>query len=134
MFAIVPTVRGRASNNLMRCPFRGIEMYRMLIVVPLTALLLSACIVVHADHGPGMVMAPALPALVELAQSPITINADITITTTITTGATQIQNLVLGRISLGVTTLKRPGTKATVMDGVGTKIMTAVIGDNLNAT
>jgi len=51
-----------------------------------------------------------------------------------TAGATQIQDLVLGWISLGVTTLKRSGSKAALMDGVETKIMTAVIGDNLNPT
>ena len=45
-------------------------MYRMLIVVPLTALLLSACVVAPADRGPGMVVAPALPVVVELGVEP----------------------------------------------------------------
>ena len=43
----------------------------MLIAALLTALVLSACIVVPADHGPpGMVVAPALPAVVELGPDP----------------------------------------------------------------
>lgn len=45
-------------------------MYKMLIVVPLTALLLSACIVAPARHGPGLVVAPALPLVVELGADP----------------------------------------------------------------
>jgi hypothetical protein len=46
-------------------------MLRMLIAALLAALLLSACIVVPADHGPpGMVVAPALPAIVELGPDP----------------------------------------------------------------
>lgn len=47
-------------------------MYRMLIIAPLTALLLSvsACVVTPADHGPGMVVAPALPLIVELDAEP----------------------------------------------------------------
>lgn len=46
-------------------------MFRMLIAALLTALVLSACIVVPADHGPpGMVVAPALPAVVELGPDP----------------------------------------------------------------
>ncbi|TAK40450.1 MAG: hypothetical protein EPO27_20940 [Betaproteobacteria bacterium] len=45
-------------------------MPRMLIVAPLTALLLSACVLVPADHGPGMVVAPALPLIVELGVEP----------------------------------------------------------------
>jgi len=49
-----------------------------------------------------------------------------------TAGATQSQDLVLGWISLGVTILKRPGSKAAVMAEVEAKIMTAVNGINLN--
>ncbi len=45
-------------------------MYRMLIVASLAALLLSACIVAPADRGPGMVVAPALPVVVELGAEP----------------------------------------------------------------
>ena len=45
-------------------------MYRMLIVVPLTALLLSACVVSPAPHDHGMVVAPALPVIVELDVEP----------------------------------------------------------------
>ncbi|KAF0164244.1 MAG: hypothetical protein FD157_2198 [Rhodocyclaceae bacterium] len=45
-------------------------MYRKLIVAPLAALLLSACVVAPAGHGPGMVVAPALPMIVELGTEP----------------------------------------------------------------
>jgi hypothetical protein len=45
-------------------------MIRTLIVAPLAALALSACVVVPARHGPGMVLAPALPAVVELGAEP----------------------------------------------------------------
>lgn len=45
-------------------------MLRMLIVTPLAALLLSACVVAPVGHGPGMVMAPALPLVVELDVEP----------------------------------------------------------------
>ena len=45
-------------------------MYRMLIVAPLTALILTACIVAPVDRGPGMVVAPALPLIVELGAEP----------------------------------------------------------------
>jgi hypothetical protein len=51
-----------------------------------------------------------------------------------TTGATQIQELVLGRISLGVTTLKRLGSKDALVDEGETKIMIAVMEDNLNTS
>jgi hypothetical protein len=59
---------------------------------------------------------------------------------TIAAGAIQIQDLVRGRISLGDTTLKRPGLKAAVttavetiiVTAVETGIVTAVIGDKLN--
>lgn len=45
-------------------------MYRKLIVAPLAALLLSACVVAPADHGHGMVMVPAMPVIVELGAEP----------------------------------------------------------------
>jgi hypothetical protein len=45
-------------------------MIRKLVVAPLAALVLSACVVVPARHGPGMVLAPALPAVVELGVEP----------------------------------------------------------------
>lgn len=45
-------------------------MNRMPIVAPLAALLVSACVVAPADHGPGMVIAPALPLIVELDVEP----------------------------------------------------------------
>ena len=45
-------------------------MYRMLIVATLAALLLNACVVVPAGHGSGMVVAPALPPIVELGVEP----------------------------------------------------------------
>lgn len=45
-------------------------MYRMLIVASLTALLLSACVVAPANRGPGMVVVPALPVIVELGAEP----------------------------------------------------------------
>ncbi|MGA7179568.1 MAG: hypothetical protein WBX11_08300 [Thiobacillaceae bacterium] len=45
-------------------------MYRMLVVAPLTALLLTACVVAPADRGGGLVVAPALPMVVELGVEP----------------------------------------------------------------
>lgn len=45
-------------------------MSRMLIVAPLAALLLSACVLVPTDQGPAMVVAPALPLIVELGVEP----------------------------------------------------------------
>lgn len=51
-----------------------------------------------------------------------------------TAGATQSQDLVLGWISLGVTILKRPGSRAAVMAKAEARIMTAVNGINLNLT
>jgi hypothetical protein len=45
-------------------------MYRMLIVAPLAALLLSACVVAPMGPGPGFVVAPALPLIVELGAEP----------------------------------------------------------------
>src|ERR1700675_2890932 len=44
-------------------------MYRMLIVA-LTALMLTACIVAPVEHGSGMVVVPALPLTVELGVEP----------------------------------------------------------------
>lgn len=45
-------------------------MYRMLMVAPLTALLLSACVVAPVGHRDGVVVAPALPLIVELDLEP----------------------------------------------------------------
>lgn len=45
-------------------------MYRMLIIAPLMALLLTACVVAPAHHGSGLVVAPALPLIVELGPEP----------------------------------------------------------------
>lgn len=45
-------------------------MNKMLIVASLTALLLNACVVTPAGRGPGMVVAPALPMIVELDVEP----------------------------------------------------------------
>lgn len=45
-------------------------MYRMLILAPLTALILSACVVAPADHPHGVVVAPALPSVVVLEAEP----------------------------------------------------------------
>ena len=45
-------------------------MDRMLIVAPLTALLLTACVVAPAPYGSGLVVAPALPLIVELGAEP----------------------------------------------------------------
>jgi hypothetical protein len=45
-------------------------MSRMLIIAPLTALLLSACVVGPAGHGPGMVVAPPLPLILQLDVEP----------------------------------------------------------------
>ena len=45
-------------------------MYRMLIVVPLAALLLTACVVAPGPRGYGMVVAPALPVTVEIGPEP----------------------------------------------------------------
>lgn len=45
-------------------------MYKLLIAAPLMALLLSACVVAPVGHGPGMVVAPALPVIVELGAEP----------------------------------------------------------------
>ena len=45
-------------------------MYRMLIVAPVTALVLAACVVAPAHHGSGLVVAPALPLIVELGAEP----------------------------------------------------------------
>jgi hypothetical protein len=45
-------------------------MYRMLVVAPVTALLLAACMVAPADYPSGMVVAPAMPLVVELGAEP----------------------------------------------------------------
>lgn len=45
-------------------------MYRMLIVAPLAALVLTACVLVPAGQDSGMVVAPALPLIVELDVEP----------------------------------------------------------------
>ena len=49
-------------------------MYRMIIVAPIAVLLLSACIVSPAHQGPGhssgVVVAPALPFVVEIGIEP----------------------------------------------------------------
>ena len=45
-------------------------MFKTLVVAPLAAFLLSACVVAPADHGPGVVLAPALPLIVELDVEP----------------------------------------------------------------
>lgn len=45
-------------------------MNRMLIIMPLMALLLAACVVAPADRGYGLVVAPALPLIVELGAEP----------------------------------------------------------------
>jgi hypothetical protein len=45
-------------------------MKKMLIVMPLTALLLTACIVTPTHHDGGIVVAPALPLVVELGTEP----------------------------------------------------------------
>ena len=60
----------RVIVDLMRRPFRRIAMYRVSVVAPLAALLLSACVVAPAGHGSGMIVAPALPLVVELGVEP----------------------------------------------------------------
>ncbi|MEQ1742596.1 MAG: hypothetical protein ABL869_08880 [Candidatus Nitrotoga sp.] len=45
-------------------------MSRMLIVAPLAALLLTACVMATAPGGYGAVVAPALPVIVELGAEP----------------------------------------------------------------
>lgn len=45
-------------------------MYRMLFSALVTALLLNACVVAPAHRGPGLVVAPALPVIVELGADP----------------------------------------------------------------
>lgn len=45
-------------------------MYRTLIVGPLLALLLTACVVAPPGHRSGVVVAPALPVIVELGVEP----------------------------------------------------------------
>jgi hypothetical protein len=45
-------------------------MNRKLIVAPIAALLLNACVVAPLDYGPGVAVAPALPLIVELGVEP----------------------------------------------------------------
>lgn len=45
-------------------------MVRALLVAPFIALMLNACVLVPSDRGYGLVMAPALPAIVELGAAP----------------------------------------------------------------
>lgn len=45
-------------------------MRKMLIVAPLTALVLTACVVAPTPYGSGVVVAPALPIVVELGAEP----------------------------------------------------------------
>ena len=46
------------------------KMHRLLFIGLLTAPLLSACVVAPAHRGPGYVVAPALPVIVELGAEP----------------------------------------------------------------
>jgi hypothetical protein len=46
------------------------RMFRMLYAAVFAALLLSACVVAPTGHGPGYVVAPALPLIVELGVEP----------------------------------------------------------------
>lgn len=45
-------------------------MYKTILSATLTAILLSACVVVPAHRGPELVVAPALPVVVELGVEP----------------------------------------------------------------
>ena len=45
-------------------------MSRVFFVAPLLALMLSACVVAPDRYGPGVVVAPALPVVVELGVEP----------------------------------------------------------------
>ena len=45
-------------------------MNKMLVAAPLTALLLTACVVAPAHHGAGLAVVPALPLIVELGVEP----------------------------------------------------------------
>ncbi|MBK7473062.1 MAG: hypothetical protein IPI73_23005 [Betaproteobacteria bacterium] len=45
-------------------------MRRLLIVAPLAALLLTGCVVMPAGPGPGFVVAPPLPLILELGVEP----------------------------------------------------------------
>jgi len=49
--------------------------------------------------------------------------ADIIITTTMTAGVTQIQDLAPGAICRGATTLKRSGAEVALMIGAGVQIV-----------
>jgi hypothetical protein len=58
-------------NILFGTPDQDDKMYKMLILAPLTVLLLAACVVAPAHHhGTGLVVAPALPLIVELGAEP----------------------------------------------------------------
>lgn len=45
-------------------------MSRMLYVAPFAAILLTACVVAPSHRGPGLVVAPALPVVVEIGAEP----------------------------------------------------------------
>ncbi|WP_124948397.1 hypothetical protein [Sulfuriferula thiophila] len=45
-------------------------MYKTILSATLTAILLSACVVVPAQRGPQLAVAPALPVVVELGVEP----------------------------------------------------------------
>lgn len=45
-------------------------MFRTLMAASLAALVLGACVLAPARHGPGVVVAPALPLVVELGVEP----------------------------------------------------------------
>jgi hypothetical protein len=64
-----PEERG-GEGLVQRSLTRRMEMYRILIAAPLMALLLAACIVTPAHHGSGVVVAPALPVVVEIGVEP----------------------------------------------------------------
>jgi hypothetical protein len=67
---LAQTVPGLVIIDPMRHSFWRLKMHRKLIVVPLAALLLGACVVAPAEHGYGTVIAPALPVYVELSTEP----------------------------------------------------------------
>ena len=73
-------------------------MVRPLVLAPLAALALSACVVAPVDSGYGMVGAPALPSIVEIGASPR-------------------QGQAHGLISPAVTTPERSGTTNVVTNG-----------------
>lgn len=64
-------ISGKREDEHRICTLhRENKMYRMLIVVPLTALLLTACVVAPGHRGSGVILAPALPLVVELGVEP----------------------------------------------------------------